>query len=107
MNGKITLLTVSMILGLTANGLAQGAQTGTIRGTVTDAQNAVMPGVTVTATSPSLQGSRSVLTDGQGGFSLRNLPAGTTTSGSSSVASRLSSRNPHCRWASRSTKTSR
>jgi hypothetical protein len=76
MNGKITLLTVYMILWLTANGLAQGAQTGTIRGTVTDAQNTVMPGVTVTATSPSLQGSRSVLTDGQGGFSLRNLPAG-------------------------------
>ncbi len=76
MKGKIALLTAGLILGLVSNGLAQGAQTGTIRGTVLDTQRGVMPGVTVTVTSPALQGPRSIVTDGQGGFSLRNLPAG-------------------------------
>ena len=35
---------------------AQGVQTGTIRGTVTDQQNLPLPGVTVTISSPALQG---------------------------------------------------
>ena len=42
---------------------AQGVQTGTIRGTVKDAQDLVVPGVTITATSAALQGPRSTVTD--------------------------------------------
>ena len=37
---------------------AQGVQTGTIRGVVKDQQDLAVPGVTVTATSPALQGPR-------------------------------------------------
>src|SRR4051794_37437380 len=43
-------------LGTTA--WAQGVQTGTITGTVQSADGLSLPGVTVTAASPSLQGQR-------------------------------------------------
>ena len=76
MKAIVALLTTCLILALAANGLSQGVQTGIIRGTVVDAQGAVVPGVTVTVTSPALQGPRSTVTDAQGSFSLRNLPAG-------------------------------
>ena len=55
---------------------AQGVQTGTIRGTVTDAQGLPVPGVSVTASSPALQGVRSATTDTTGGYSLVALPPG-------------------------------
>ena len=38
---------------------AQGLQTGNMSGTVKDQSGAVLPGVTVSVTSPALQGSRS------------------------------------------------
>ena len=60
----------------TAAAFAQGVQTGTIRGTVRDAQGLEMPGVTVTATSPAVQGPRTATTDSTGGFTLPNLPPG-------------------------------
>jgi hypothetical protein len=55
---------------------AQGVQTGTIRGVVKDAQELAVPGVTVTATSPVLQGPRTTVTDTQGLYVLRALPPG-------------------------------
>jgi len=55
---------------------AQGVQTGTIRGTVQDEQGLAVPGVTVTVTSPALQGPRVVTSDAQGNFVLPNLPPG-------------------------------
>jgi hypothetical protein len=55
---------------------AQGVQTGTIRGTVKDMQELAVPGVTVTVTSPALQGVRSTVTDSQGNYTLALLPAG-------------------------------
>ena len=61
---------------LSAGALAQGVQTGTIRGTVKDQQDLAVPGVTVTVTSPSLQGSRTTTTDAAGDYVLRVLPAG-------------------------------
>ena len=68
-----------IVCGLTAGAFAQGVQTGTIRGVVKDAQDLPVPGVTVTATSPALQGPRSVVTDAQGLYSIPALPAGTYT----------------------------
>src|SRR5262244_3855558 len=56
--------------------LAQGVQTGTIRGTVHDEQGLAVPGVTVTATSPALQGPRVTVSDAAGGFTVPNLPPG-------------------------------
>jgi len=55
---------------------AQGVQTGTVRGVVQDEQGLAVPGVTVTVTSPSLQGPRVVTSDTQGGFIFPNLPPG-------------------------------
>ncbi len=55
---------------------AQGVQTGTVRGVVQDEQGLAVPGVTVTVTSPSLQGPRVVTSDAQGGFIFPNLPPG-------------------------------
>ena len=43
-----------------------GLQTGTLQGTVKDQSDAVLPGVTVTVTSPGLQGTRETVTDGNG-----------------------------------------
>src|SRR6516225_8416894 len=57
-----------------------GAQTtGQIIGTVVDPQGAVLPGVTVTATSPQLQGERTAVTDSTGTFRIPSLPPGNYT----------------------------
>ena len=51
--------------------------TGTILGTVKDAQGAVVPGASVTATNLGTQFSRSGVTDAAGEYALRLLPVGT------------------------------
>jgi carboxypeptidase family protein/TonB-dependent receptor-like protein len=58
---------------------AQGVQTGTIRGAVQDEQGLAVPGVTVSVTSPALQGPRVVVSDAAGGFVVPNLPPGNYT----------------------------
>src|SRR5579862_4595411 len=70
------LLAMLFMLASSAGARAQGVQNGAIRGMVKDAQNLAVPGATVTATSPALQGSRVEVTDAQGGFTLQNLPPG-------------------------------
>jgi hypothetical protein len=50
-----------------------------LTGVVRDAQGAVLPGVTVTATSPALLGSQSVTSELGGEYRFPNLPAGTYT----------------------------
>ncbi|MBI4475074.1 MAG: carboxypeptidase regulatory-like domain-containing protein, partial [Acidobacteria bacterium] len=52
---------------------------GTLVGTVYDAQQAVLPGVTITAASPALQGERTTISDERGYFRLLNLPPGEYT----------------------------
>ena len=56
--------------------LAQGVQTGAIRGMVQDQQDSAVPGATVTVTSPALLGPRSTVTDALGRYSLAALPPG-------------------------------
>jgi hypothetical protein len=51
-------------------------QTGEIKGKVTDDTGAALPGVTITAQSPSLQGIRTAFTDANGNFRLPLLPIG-------------------------------
>jgi outer membrane receptor protein involved in Fe transport len=58
---------------------AQGLQTGTITGIVTSQDDAPLPGVTVTASSPALQEVREAVTDVNGVYYLRALPPGTYT----------------------------
>jgi carboxypeptidase family protein len=48
-----------------------------ITGTVRDAAGAVLPGVTVTATSPTLLGKQTTISESNGGYRLPNLAAGT------------------------------
>ncbi len=68
---------VALALGFTADALAQGRQTGTISGTAVDSQGLSLPGVTVTVGSPSLQGTRTAVTDINGNYALPQLPPGT------------------------------
>ena len=65
-----------LILGSAGSLFAQGIQTGTIRGAVRDQQGLAVPGVSVTATSPALQGPRSTTTDAEGLYVIRALPPG-------------------------------
>jgi hypothetical protein len=54
------------------------AQEGQIAGTVRDSSGAVIPGVTVEATSPALiEKVRAATTDGSGQYRITNLPVGT------------------------------
>src|SRR5689334_21270397 len=68
---------LALVLACSASGFAQGVQTGTIRGTVKDQQGLPLPGATVTATSPALQGERTAVTDSDGVFLFRAVPPGT------------------------------
>ena len=61
---------------IAASASAQIGQ-GTLTGIVTDPQGQVLPGVTVTATSPSLIGTRTAVTETDGRFRFPNLPSGT------------------------------
>jgi hypothetical protein len=71
-----SVLTISIPFLVAALVTAQGVQYGSIAGTVTDANGAPLPGVTATATGPSLQGARVVVTNERGRFVLSPLSAG-------------------------------
>jgi hypothetical protein len=61
---------------------AQGggaSSTGTIQGRVVDAQGAVLPGVSVTATSPALLGAQTSVTSENGNYRFPAVPPGTYT----------------------------
>ncbi len=67
---------LTLMVGLMALPLcAQTNPTGTLNGHVTDGKVA-LPSVTVSVTSPSLQGTRTTLTAGTGDYILTFLPAG-------------------------------
>jgi len=59
--------------------LAQGLPTASLTGKVTAEGNTALPGVTVTVTSPSLQGTRDVTTSGNGDYIFNLLPPGDYT----------------------------
>jgi hypothetical protein len=67
----------SLVLVLASVGLASAQTTGRITGQVIDSSGAAAPGVTVTVTSPQLQGARSTNTDTGGHFRFLSLPPGT------------------------------
>lgn len=58
---------------------AQIVSEGSIRGVVRDQQGAVLPGVTVTATSPTVAGTRTAVSDAEGAYRLIDLPPGEYT----------------------------
>src|SRR5712671_6460326 len=71
-------LVVTVVIGMfvSSSAYAQIGQ-GRLTGTVTDAQGAVMPGVTVTATSPALIGVQSTVSEANGRYLFPALPSGT------------------------------
>src|SRR5215831_17219976 len=70
------LLVAVALLGAAANAVAQTTN-GTISGHVADQQGLALPGVTVNAASPNLQGIRTVVTTENGDYVLPGLPSGT------------------------------
>jgi hypothetical protein len=64
------VLALSFLVGFSALAFAQAVTSGTgaINGRVTDASDAVMPGVTVTLTSPQQMGTRTAVTDSDGSY---------------------------------------
>jgi len=73
--GPVPLALLAVVLVPLA-GSAQSLQVGAISGTVVDNSNAVVPGVTVTLTSPALQTPRSTVTDNGGVYTFQSLPLG-------------------------------
>ncbi|MDP2324637.1 MAG: carboxypeptidase-like regulatory domain-containing protein, partial [Gammaproteobacteria bacterium] len=74
------LLALLVALSYSAPAFAQGggaSSTGTIQGRVTDSQGAVLPGVTVTATSPSALGAQTAVTSETGNYRFPAVPPGT------------------------------
>ncbi|MDO8679783.1 MAG: carboxypeptidase regulatory-like domain-containing protein [Acidobacteriota bacterium] len=71
---------VSLALATATSAFAQGggaSSTGTIQGRVSDAQGAVLPGVAVTATSPSMPGVQTAVSSETGNYRFPALPPGT------------------------------
>ena len=73
---KRLILVFAISLCLSSAAQAQGVQTGAIRGTVMDQQDRPVPGATVTATSLTLQGSRTATSGIEGHYALTALPPG-------------------------------
>jgi Carboxypeptidase regulatory-like domain len=73
----VWFLALAVLIFSAPGAFAQG-QTGSIAGLVRDSSGAVLPGVTVEASSPALiEKARSVVTDGQGRYQLVDLRPGT------------------------------
>ena len=72
---RMMVVAVLSLLGTPA-AFAQIGQ-GRLAGIVTDTQGAVLPGVTVTASSPALIGVRTAVTEGDGKYLFPGMPSGT------------------------------
>ncbi|HYU32124.1 MAG TPA: TonB-dependent receptor [Thermoanaerobaculia bacterium] len=72
-------LALGVLLLFAVVGVASAQTTGSIVGRVTDEQGGVLPGVTVEARSPALQGARTAVTDETGTYRLTLLPPGIYT----------------------------
>ena len=70
------LVAMLVVLEGTAMGQTVSSTTGSINGKVADASGGVLPGVTVTVSSPSMQGVKTDVTDEGGGFRFPALPPG-------------------------------
>lgn len=69
----VSLLIIFLLCGLS---LAQTRVTGIIQGKVVDEEEGPLPGASVVVTSPSLMGTRSVITDSEGRYRFLTLPIG-------------------------------
>jgi len=79
---KLAVAVLIACLLASTHALAQGggaSTTGSINGKVSDTSGGVLPGVTVTASSPSLMGVQTSVTDSGGNYRFPALPPGTYT----------------------------
>jgi hypothetical protein len=79
MNPRLTkrsLLVAATLSLCLASSISAQVPTGEVGGQVTDESGAALPGVTVTATSPNLQGERTVHTTQNGAYQIPLLPPG-------------------------------
>ena len=74
---RVSVLLAVVCLSLNAASVAAQSTNGTISGRVSDSQGLPLPGVTVSATSPNLQGVRETVTSENGDYILTLLPSGT------------------------------
>jgi len=70
----LVLLVLPLLTGIPL--WAQGIPTGTLNGNVSDENGAPLPGVSVTASSPALQGTRTTVTNVNGDYTFAFLPPG-------------------------------
>src|SRR5438034_6199936 len=78
----VVVAVLAACLLASTHAFAQGggaSTTGSINGKVTDSSGGVLPGVTVTASSPSLMGVQTSVTDTGGNYRFPALPPGTYT----------------------------
>ena len=73
------LAVLLIVLASCTAAFAQGNPTGGVEGKITDPDGLPLPGVTVTAASPGLQGERTAVTSANGDYILPFLPPGTYT----------------------------
>ena len=76
---RVRMVLAAIVMLAVATVAAAQSTTGTISGRVLDAQGASLPGATVTAQSPNLQGSREAVTSENGDYILTGLPSGPYT----------------------------
>jgi hypothetical protein len=79
---SIAALTLVLAFAAAVPAWAQGggaSSTGTIQGLIRDSQGAVLPGVTVTATSPSMLGQQTTVSSETGNYRFPAVPPGTYT----------------------------
>ncbi|PYQ94743.1 MAG: hypothetical protein DMF97_18050, partial [Acidobacteria bacterium] len=76
----VQILSASVALFVVTCGIAAGQSvsetTGAINGRVADSSGAVLPGVTVTISSPSMQGVRTAVTTEDGTYRFPAIPPG-------------------------------
>jgi Carboxypeptidase regulatory-like domain len=76
------VVALALALAIPSMALAQGggaSSTGTIQGRVSDSSGAVLPGVTVTATSPSMIGAQTQVSNENGSYRFPAVPPGAYT----------------------------
>ena len=66
----------AVLFAVVCSASAYAQTAGRLVGMVVDAQGGVLPGVTVTVTSPQLQGANTAITDAVGQFRFPTLPPG-------------------------------
>src|SRR4029450_2982478 len=75
--GASLLIGSALAIGICAMPAMAQVSTGEIFGKATDGTGAVLPGVTVTITSPALIQPTSAVTEASGGYRFPNVPIGT------------------------------